>query len=94
MKGFIQPMLGTFSIDLPKYIHKTKLAYTHKIRKATDFLLTTTNDQKKTLTDSLGFDVDKMIQTRRTETNKNLDTVNFDDIPNFEKSINIPPMNV
>lgn len=41
MKGFIQPMLGTFSIDLPKYIAKTKKFYYKKIKKATEFFLST-----------------------------------------------------
>ncbi len=67
MKGWIQPMLGTFSIDLPKYIQKTKLAYTHKIQKATDFLLTTTAEEKKTINNSMGFDVEKIMKNR-TET--------------------------
>jgi hypothetical protein len=77
-------MLGTFSINLPKYIHKTKLQYTHKIRKATDFLLTTNKVEKKVLTDSLGFDVDKMIQGRKETESKRIDT-NMDDILGIEK---------
>ena len=61
MKGFIQPMLGTFSIDLPKYIAKTKKYYYYKIKKATEFLLSTSKENRQSMSESLGFDLESMV---------------------------------